>query len=106
VFGVGETGDGTLGVLVTPLTDQPPGGLRHEAGHYQERDGPDPLECEGKLPTDYCREGQLECITVTYPVASTHPMSDRSVMVALATPELIKIPTPQQKLTSGEYRKV
>jgi hypothetical protein len=28
-------------------------------------------------------------------------MSDKSVIVALATPELIKIPTPQQKLTSG-----
>lgn len=32
--------------------------------------------------------------------AWTYPISERSVIVALATPELIKIPTPQQKLTS------
>jgi hypothetical protein len=75
--------------------------LGHEAGHYEERDGPDPLECEGKLPAKRHREGQLECITVAYQGESTYPMSDKSVIVALATPELIKIPTPQQKLTSG-----
>jgi hypothetical protein len=38
---------------------------------------------------------------VAYQGESTYPMSDKSVIVALATPELIKIPTPQQKLTSG-----
>jgi hypothetical protein len=118
--GVGKTADGTLGIVVTTLTDEPPGRLGDETGHEEEGYRPDPVDVSehqysyrillmSRKGTDHwMAKGNLQ-LFITRDLDQflfgsripnpTYPQSEMSPVVALTTPEESKIPAPQHRLT-------